>query len=239
MPTFLNPETGITEKGRQEPPDDSYVPVHGSGTLLRTLDRHDRDLWTAIRVHWSKVHEYLDEGWEHVVWKKPPVPGEWITGQGSGVRFGFAKPSRAERRAATSDKEKPVIAVVLPDEPGIRSAAGCPGSRYYFQVGMIANGIPADYVAEKLLTYRARKLKVRPDSVASAIRDGNHDPWGRGEFPLSPWQKDQLAKLEELATLLSDELAEAAREAFGGSGQRYGSWSRRRQWQVKRGMKPT
>ena len=224
MPSYLDEKTGVLQKA-VEPPSTASVEVRGHGTLLRT--RRPDGTWTAERVHYLKVPDRIAQGWEHVLWKRSPVPEAWVTGERSEIRFGFARMTRNEKRAVG---ENPGTAVVLPEEPGLQSAAECPGSRYMFQVGMLTGGAPADYLIEKLLSFRVRKLGLNTEAGLSVIR-GEQGFQPRGFIGPSPWQKERLEGLVTLATALSDDLAFAARETFG-TDQKYTAWSRRRQWKA-------
>ncbi len=225
MPTYLDPSTGIVTMAPEPPgpPGPGWNLVGGSGSLIRTVQ--EGGTWTAERVHHVAVSDRIDRGWEQVEKRKSPRPESFTTGPRSGIRFGFAKLSMWERKAFKDGRE--AVAVVLPDEPGLRSSTGCPGSRYHFQVGMITEGVPADYLAEKLLTYRTRQIGIDPKTAWDALSP--LEELTRDTRRLSPWQEEKLKGLGLLATHLSDDMAEAAREAFG-TGQDYGSWSRRRQW---------
>lgn len=231
MPAYLQPKTGIIEKV-EAPPAPEWELIPGAGTLVRTLAER-RPGWRAMRIHHTKLLDHLDLGWEQVLWKKAPRPEAWTVGERSGVRFGFSPPTRDEKRAFDDEaSEHEVIAVVLPDDPGMRSAAGCPGSRYYFQVGLVTAGIPADYLVEKLLSYRVRKLGMTM-LAAEWIVGGERWRKPRGFHGPSPWQREKIEELKVLATHLSDDLAEAARQTFG-SGQPHTAWSRQRQWEVNK-----
>ena len=169
MPTYLDPTTGIVITAPDHP-DRGWENIPGSGTLIRTILADGS--WIAERVHYVKVSDRIDQGWEQVEKKKAPRPESFTTGPWSGIRFGFTPLSRWERKAF--DKDREAIAVVLPDEPGYLSSAECPGSRYHFQVGMITECIPADYLVEKLLTYRVRKLGLDPRMAVNIRFDRLH-----------------------------------------------------------------
>ena len=83
-------------------------------------------------------------------------------------------------------------------------------------------------------TYRIRKLDM---TVAAALWTLGKWPGDkpRGFYGPSPWQEAKLKELLVLATHLSDDLAEVARVGFG-DGQATTAWSRRKQWQVAKGM---
>ena len=195
MATYLDPNNGAIVRA-PENPGGHLVPVTGSGTLLRT--REDDGRWTARRCSFRALEEASDTGWELVSRERHPLPEQFMVGATSGLRFGFAALTRWERECVG---DVTGTAVVLPDEPGLKSAENCPGSRYMFQIGMLIGGVPEDYLVEKLLTHRTRRAGLPPD------RSFLHPRW--------PWQKEIVEELMQLATRLSNDLQAAALQTFG------------------------
>lgn len=228
MSTCFDPATG-TVTYSQTPPDDSWLDIPAGGTLIRTIDP-SRGGWTAERVHHTRLVDHVRQGWEEVTRKQVDLPDRWYRGSKSAIRFGFAALTKDEQRAMAGNA---AIVIVLPDEPGLRSACNCPGSRYYFQLGMVTGGVPDDYVIDKLLTHRVRMLGIPLEAALTILRGGIGFP-PRGWTGPTPWQEGKLQELVEIATCLSDDLAEIARVQFG-DGADSTAWNRRKQWQANKG----
>jgi hypothetical protein len=222
---YLEPASGVIEKTR---PNNHWREVSGAGVLMRTVDRSGE--WLAQRVHSSKRFALSEQGWEEVTWPGVSLPAAWTTGQRSQIRFGFCAVTRGEQEALGARRG---IAVVLPDIPGRTASAKCPGARYMFQSGMVSEGIPADYLVEKLLSFRLCKMGLSRAAGVWVTTGPMPVLKPTGSQGLSPWEKDALEKLMALASALSDDLAEASRQAFGDTDE-CSVWSRRRQWQARK-----
>lgn len=190
----------------------------GSGRLWRTRREGG---WVA---EWD-TSPGSRAGWEEVLFEEVERPLEWHRGRRSGYRFGFGGPTEWEKKLWVPEHGPAVTVVVLPDLPAERgpSPANCPGPRYGFQVGMICDGIPADYLAAKLLS---REL---PDDLVE-LDDEDDDPDAEPTpAQEARWaaQDEQRAAARALAIDLSDDLVEAARELFGENVD-YTSYSRKR-----------
>lgn len=214
MPVYLDPTTGVLRRERTSP-GTPWREVEGTGTLFRT--RRSSGEWVAERGHFTRWEEYEQNGWERVAsWRSLPLPSTWHLGSRSGIRFGFADLAPHDPGA---NEDIPMVAVVLPGEPAYLSTACCPGSRSVMQVGMLTNGVPADYLVEKLLTARLRKIGLNLQDFQWNLRV---------ERKPTDWEQTRLEELHMLAERLSDDLMEAARAAFG-AGQPTSAWNRKRQ----------
>jgi len=222
---YLDPVSGVIEKTR---PNDNWREVHGSGVLMRTVELNGE--WVARRVHPFKRLEMSEQGWEEVAWSGVSIPVAWSTGPRSKIRFGFCAVTRGEQVALGDHRG---IAVVLPDIPGRKASAKGPGARYMFQAGMVSEGIPADYLVEKLLSFRLCKMGLA--RAAGQWVTGGPMPVLKptGSAGLSPWEKDALGKLMDVASALSDDLAEASRRELGDTDE-CSAWSRRKQWRARK-----
>lgn len=222
---YLDPVSGVIEKTR---PNKKWRETFGSGVLMRTVEQNGE--WVARRIHPFKRLEMTEQGWEVVTWPAVPMPEAWKTGPRSQIRFGFAAVTR-EEQVALGDRRG--IAVVLPDIPGRTASARCPGARYMFQAGMVSEGIPADYLVEKLLSFRLSKMGLSRTG-GQWVTDGPIPVLKpTGSRGLTPCEKDALQKLADLASALSDDLAEASRQELGDA-EECSVWSRRRQWRAKK-----
>lgn len=222
---YVDPASGVIEKTR---PNNDWREVHGSGVLMRTIEREGE--WVAQRVHPFKRLERSEQGWEEVTWPGVPTPVAWATGPRSRIRFGFCALARGEQEALG---DRSGVAVVLPDIPGRKASAKCPGARYMFQAGMVSGGIPADYLVEKLLSFRLCKMGLSRTAGEWVTTGPIPVLKPSGSTGLSPWEKDALEKLMALATALSDDLAEASRRELGDTDE-CSVWSRRKQWQARK-----
>lgn len=212
---FFHPPTGVVTSQPFE--GFELELLTGAGRLWRTR-REGR--WVA---EWD-AGAGSRSGWEEVLFEEVERPLAWQRGRRSGYRFGFGGPTEWERNL-WPEHGPAVTIVVLPDLPGERAPANCPGARYGFQVGMICDGIPADYLAEKLFP---RQL---PDDLGE-LEDEEDDPDPEAEptpAQEARWatQDQQRAAARALALDLSDDLVEAARELFGETVD-YTSYSRKR-----------
>lgn len=207
MPTFIEQSTGIVAYD-QKSPGPGWEEIPRGGTAFRT--RLDNGQWIAQRVDHMRCPHAHKDGWEQVLTtRRSPRPKEWHQGGRSSIRFGFARLDSREKADGADN-----VAVVLPDEPGMYTSANCPGSRYVFPPGMLVGGLPEDYLTEKLLTFRLRKIGIHPGVLKPV--------------PSSSWQKQAFEKLHCLAWELSEDIRQVA---IGRYGQQHtcAGWTRDKQ----------
>ena len=145
MPEYLDPITGVITSA-ELPPGDGWELLPAQGTIIRT---RQGDRWVAQRLPFPKTQQLAAEGWERVGWLTRPCPESYHTGARSGVRFGFAEPTKPEKlQHGTS-----AIAVVLPDFPGEQAPADCPGTRACFPREEIEKGLDPGKLHRRLLAF--------------------------------------------------------------------------------------